>query len=372
MNIRDRVKELRRVPASDLRPNPKNWRTHPAGQADALRGILAEVGFAGAALAYELPDGSLQLIDGHLRAETVTDQPIPVLVLDVNGEEADKLLATFDPLSAMAEADAAKLDALLREVQSSNDAVNGMLADLAAGAGCEWGQGEAPAPGAGGDEFDATPEETGPTRTAVGDVWVIGGKHRLLVGDCTDAGNVARLMDGEQAGACITDPPYGIGIAANPVRQKHAKDDWDNSPASPAAIQMCLASAPAVIVWGGNYFGLPASQGFYVWDKKQPEDFSLAMCELAWTNIQSPAKIYRESVTSYQKDHPTQKPVGLISWCIQKTEGVVYDPFLGSGTTLVAAHRLGRTCYGCELEPRYADVILKRAEAEGLAVEKAE
>jgi hypothetical protein len=111
MKIRDRVKELRRVPASQLKPSPKNWTANPQEQADALRGLLAEVGFAGAALARE--DGSLELIDGHLRAETTGEMPIPVLVLDVAAEEADKLLATLDPISAMATADAAKLDELL-------------------------------------------------------------------------------------------------------------------------------------------------------------------------------------------------------------------------------------------------------------------
>src|SRR5580704_14038217 len=135
MNIRDRVKELRRVPASQLKPSPKNWRSHPREQADALRGVLAEIGFAGAALARELEDGSLELIDGHLRAETTGDQPIPVLVLDVTEEEAGKLLATFDPIGAMATADAEKLEALLAEVSSSNDAVNALLASVAQDAG---------------------------------------------------------------------------------------------------------------------------------------------------------------------------------------------------------------------------------------------
>ncbi len=131
MNIRDRVKELRRVPASELLPNPHNWRTHPTGQLDALRGVLAEVGYAGAALARELEDGSLELIDGHARAEVSGDAPVPVLVLDVTEAEAKKLLATFDPLGAMAGADAEKLDALLAEVSTDNAAVAELLDSLA-------------------------------------------------------------------------------------------------------------------------------------------------------------------------------------------------------------------------------------------------
>ena len=132
MKIRDRIVELRRVPASQLAPNPANWRTHSAEQADALRGLLAEVGFAGAALAREQADGTLQLIDGHLRAETAGDEPIPVLILDVTADEAAKLLATFDPIGAMAGADAEKLAELLAEIETQSPAVQAMLDELKA------------------------------------------------------------------------------------------------------------------------------------------------------------------------------------------------------------------------------------------------
>jgi ParB-like nuclease domain len=131
MKIRDRIKALRRVPAANLRPNPRNWRKHPQAQQDALRGILAEVGFADALLARELPDGSLELVDGHLRAETLPDQELPVLVLDIDEAEANKLLATLDPLAAMAEADTAKLDELMREIDTGSAALQSMLAQLA-------------------------------------------------------------------------------------------------------------------------------------------------------------------------------------------------------------------------------------------------
>jgi ParB-like chromosome segregation protein Spo0J len=135
VNIRNRVKSLRIVPANELRPNPKNWRTHPKAQADALRGVLAEVGMADACLARELPDGSLMLIDGHLRAETAANAKVPVLILDVNEAEADKILATLDPLAAMADSDAAKLDELLRTVDTGSEALQQMLAATAEQAG---------------------------------------------------------------------------------------------------------------------------------------------------------------------------------------------------------------------------------------------
>lgn len=130
MQIRDRVRELRRVKAGLLRPHPRNWRTHPDAQRDALRGVLAEVGFAGALLARELPDGSLELIDGHLRAETTPDMELPVLVLDLNEEEAQKLLAVHDPLAAMATVDVPTLSALVDQVETQNAAVRQLLEDL--------------------------------------------------------------------------------------------------------------------------------------------------------------------------------------------------------------------------------------------------
>jgi len=135
VKIRDRIKELRRVKASELLPNPKNWRTHPKSQQDALRGVLSEVGFADAAIARELPDGSLMLIDGHLRAETAADANVPVLVLDVTEAEADKLLVTLDPLAAMADTNAEALESVLGEVETNSEAVSEMLSRLAHRAG---------------------------------------------------------------------------------------------------------------------------------------------------------------------------------------------------------------------------------------------
>ena len=130
MKIRDRIVGLRRVLASELVPNGKNWRRHPKAQRDALRGVLAEVGYAGALIARELEDGRLMLIDGHLRAETTPEMEVPVLVLDVTEAEADKILLTLDPLAAMADADTEALKSLLADVSTEDDAVKEMLAAL--------------------------------------------------------------------------------------------------------------------------------------------------------------------------------------------------------------------------------------------------
>src|SRR5438128_994204 len=105
MQFRDRIKELRRVEARTLRHNPNNWRVHPQAQRSALVALLETIGYAGALVARELADGSLELIDGHLRAETTPDALVPVLVVDVTEDEAKLLLATYDPLAELSEID---------------------------------------------------------------------------------------------------------------------------------------------------------------------------------------------------------------------------------------------------------------------------
>ena len=166
--------------------------------------------------------------------------------------------------------------------------------------------------------------------------------------------------------AVITDPPYGIGIAANPVRQMHERLDWDAATPDESVLSAVIQAGAVAVVWGGNYFDLPPSQCFLVWDKVQPQDFSLAMCEQAWTNKKGPAKLYRQSVLSYRKEHPTQKPVELMKWCIEQAavppRGTILDAFMGSGTTGVAAVQMGRKFIGIEREPKYFEIACRRIE----------
>ena len=185
------------------------------------------------------------------------------------------------------------------------------------------------------------------------------GNATLYLGDCSEILPTLGKFD-----ACITDPPYGIGIAANPVRQKHEKLDWDKAPPKADLIQQCIDSGEISVLWGGNYFDLPPQQCFFVWDKVQPQDFSLAMCEMAWTNKKGPAKLYRQSVRSYEKEHPTQKPIELMKWCIDMvgTPNTIIDPFMGSGTTGVAAVQMGLKFVGIEREKQYFDIACQRIE----------
>jgi DNA modification methylase len=194
--IADRIKTFKRVKVTDLIDNPRNWRKHPDAQRNALGGLLESVGWADAVLARETDEG-LMLIDGHLRKELAADSKVPVLVLDVTEAEADLILATHDPLTAMAETDQALLDELVQGLEIDNDETQKMLDELASDPVIEVVE----------DEVPEVPEE--PT-TKVGDLFELG-DHRLLCGDCTSADNVARLMDGAKASLLHADPPYGMG-----------------------------------------------------------------------------------------------------------------------------------------------------------------
>ena len=180
-------------------------------------------------------------------------------------------------------------------------------------------------------------------------------------------------MNGEKADALITDPPYGIGIdgqkgskATNPKhnRKNHEFRGWDTERPSKATFELLRSHAVDAIIWGGNYFAdlLPATRGWLVWDKGQ-KGLTMSDGELAWTTFNKPLRIFIANRGELQGSvHPTQKPTSLIEWCIELTEGTMFDPFLGSGSTLIAAEKTGRKCYGMELDPKYCDVIVKRWE----------
>lgn len=172
----------------------------------------------------------------------------------------------------------------------------------------------------------------------------------------------------------IVDPPYGIGISKNPVRQMHKKKDWDNEIPSKQYFDELFRVSKNPIIWGGNYFDLPPSQGFYIWDKKQPENFSLAMCEYAWSSIQKPAKIWSLSVMKEQnKIHPTQKPIELYEWIIMRNAEKDYkilDTHLGSGSIAIAIdiinkrEQLNLQFVGCELDIDYYNKAIERIKSQ--------
>jgi len=162
----------------------------------------------------------------------------------------------------------------------------------------------------------------------------------------------------------IVDPPYGIGISKNPIRQKHNKKQWDNNIPQKEYFKELFRVSKDQIIWGGNYFDLPKTQGFYIWDKKQPHDFSLAMCEYAWSSIQKPSKMWSLSVLKEKnKIHPTQKPIELYEWLLinnAKEGDKILDTHLGSGSIAIACNRLKYELTASELDADYFKASVKR------------
>ena len=188
------------------------------------------------------------------------------------------------------------------------------------------------------------------------------GNCSLFLGDCREI-----LPSLPKVDLVLTDPPYGINFASNPHSQsciKHVRMDWDSSAPSDELIAQIITLGYQQIVWGANYFSVPKSQSFLVWDKMQPENFSMAMAEFAFFSAKKPAKIFRMHPSLFSKEHPTQKPVELMEWCISHVKDVltVADPFMGSGTTGVACANMGKTFYGIEREPKYFAIACKRIE----------
>jgi site-specific DNA-methyltransferase (adenine-specific) len=185
--------------------------------------------------------------------------------------------------------------------------------------------------------------------------------NRLYHMDCMDG---MKQIPDKYFELAICDPPYGIGISNNPVRQMHKRKNWDeNVPKSEYFTELFRVSINQII-WGGNYYELPATQNYIVWDKVQPQDFSLAMCEFAWCSIQRPAKIFRLSVLSEKgKIHPTQKPVALYKWLLKnyaKPGDKILDTHVGSASSLMACYDMGFEYIGFELDEDYFNAATKR------------
>jgi site-specific DNA-methyltransferase (adenine-specific) len=181
-------------------------------------------------------------------------------------------------------------------------------------------------------------------------------------GDCKDvlAAGVLPKTD-----LLLTDPPYGLGRRMSGGtwgREERYGDmwQWDVVPESKLLLDL-IQCARHAIVWGGNYYALPPSRCWLSWSKRNAVA-TMADCELAWTNFDKPSREWRGNVGVHTTGHPTQKPEALMNWCInQAPDGCnVLDPFMGSGTTLVAAKRLGRKAIGIERERKYCDLAIER------------
>jgi site-specific DNA-methyltransferase (adenine-specific) len=164
----------------------------------------------------------------------------------------------------------------------------------------------------------------------------------------------------------IVDPPYGIGIETSGTHfKKNKAKGWDNeTPTKEYFIELKRVSKNQII-WGGNYFfnELGNTKTFLIWDKKIDEDMSFAMCELAWTSFKNGAKIFKQTATQIERIHPTQKPVALYKWLLDKyaQQGdKILDTHLGSGSIAIACHDYSFDLTACELDAEYYEKAVER------------
>ncbi len=372
------------VKARALKADPRNWRKHPKAQRDALQAMLDRVGWADAVIARETPEG-LVLVDGHLRADLDANAEVPVLVVDLDEAEAGQVLATLDPLAAMAEANTEALSKLLQEVTVPIDL--GDLFPTLPGLVPE----PPPAP-------DDVVEPVADPVTKRGDIWQLG-RHRLMCGDATNAEDVARLLDGAKPDCILTDPPYSSGGFQEAGRSAGSKgsdavykpieNDRRSTRGYMALMKQILSAVTPVdviYVFTGwrmwvNLFDVVEGSGqgvrsMIVWDKGTPgmgmgwrAQHELILCATRQNGLWKRHMGAQGNVITLPRQanelHATQKPVALLETILATTPfaEMVYDPFVGSGTTIIAAERQGRICYAMEIDPGYVDAAVKRWEA---------
>ena len=428
---RNRITGAGEEAPDQLLANPANWRIHPKAQQDALAGALDAVGWVQQVLVNRRTGF---VVDGHARVALALSRgepTVPVLYVDLDPDEEALVLATLDPIGAMAGRDDEKLRALLADVTVDDAALLALLGDLG---GSE--------PKAGLTDPDEVPEPPEEPYVKPGDLYHLG-DHRILCGDATNADDVARLLDGATPTLLATDPPYGVQLdqtwrdgvyngprkrvkgwgvvagAEKPYMMREVADGQPEEGEAPAAkrghhtaghrntsISMdtradwseAFALVPSLqvgYIWYASIHTLEVIQGLLgigfelagqiIWDKglfsvgrswyhwahepcvvvRRPGVPNLFIGERDQATIwraPSPKRIGGGS-KEHKEDHPTQKPVLLSEIPIRnhlRPGEAVYEPFSGSGTTLMAAETLGRRCYAMEIDPKYVQVAIER------------
>jgi DNA modification methylase len=430
---RNRIVDSGQEAPEQLLANPANWRIHPQAQQDALAGALDEVGWVQQVLVNRR---SGFVVDGHARVALALsrgESTVPVLYVDLEPAEEALVLATLDPIGAMAGQDGEKLRALLADIAVDDDGLRALLGQLAGND-----------PKTGLTDPDEVPELPAEPYVRSGEVYQLG-DHRILCGDATKPEDVERLLDGAAPTLLATDPPYGVGLdqtwrdgvfngrqrvrgwdvaagAAKPymVREVPGRQpDPDPAPAVRSAHRRRTGHRQTSISrdvradWSAAFALVPSLQVGYVWYASAHTQevlsgllaigfelasqiiwdkglFSIGRSWYHWAHepcfvVRRPgvpnlfigtsdqATIWRApspkriggGSTEQKEDHPTQKPVVLSEIPIRnhlRPGEAVYEPFSGSGTTLIAAETLGRRCYALEIEPRFVQVTIERWE----------
>lgn len=376
-----------------LNLNPRNWRTHPQGQLEALAGALDEVGWVQRVIVNRRTG---LVVDGHARVELARargEQSVPVLFVDLTEEEEALVLATLDPIAAMAGTNKEALAALMEHASANTAGLKSLLGSLV------------PVAKAGLTDPDAVPDDPKTVTVKRGELYLLG-EHRLMCGDSTDPEDVVRLTAGVRGSLLATDPPYLVDYqggnhpqswANKPdVKDKHWDDYRDPAAAAGffadylrAWLPHCVEDVPvyqwhatrrqALVEEAWKQAGLLVHQTI-VWVKSRPVltrshfMWQHEPCFYGWPEGHQPtrkppasARSVWEIGTAGENDniHPTQKPVELFARPIEyhtAVDEVCFEPFSGSGTQLIAAERAQRRCFAMEIEPKYAQVAIERWE----------
>ncbi len=393
-NWRSRIVERKTVKVSELKANPFNPRIHPQIQKQRLKSVLDKFGIVSELITYPDPDDPTKLIlfDGHARQGLDPNQEWPVIVTDLSPLEAQELSLYFDPISALAQTDMSRQVALMQDLHGVDGILGAFLDELARESGFVRGQN-------GNGHEDAEPQIDKAAElqkvwgTQVGQIWQLG-EHRLAVGDCTDRAVVESVMRGERYNLMVTDPPYGVDYEGgrNPVSNvPRQKISGDSSPASYNAFLSVWkddrADKGVLYIWFADRGGKPVYEavkgnGFEVraliiWNKIDPH-YGNFMAQYMqkhepclycvkdgtnWYGTTNEVTVWDIKQPNINEFHPTQKPIECMTRPMEnssKVGDIVADPFLGSGTTLIACEQLGRRCRACELDPGYAAVSIQR------------
>ncbi len=360
--------------------NPRNWRVHPLNQQNALKGVLEEVGWVQEVI---INQRTGHLVDGHLRCQLAAREgakTIPVKYVDLSEEEEALVLSTLDPIAAMATTDKAKLDELFASIETENADVLKMLDDIAEKERLEYAKRD---PVDAEPQIDRAAELNEKWQVVTGDLWQIG-EHRLLCGDSTKREDVERVMAGEKADMVFTDPPYGVGRDIENDDLTGKDFDAFNSgwlSVIPSAVNcgmVCYHSTrtfPSVlreaVITGWKFERML----WYYRPDKFPTNswkhwmmvsqaimlFSLGNVEYADTESDQDCYRLTSSGLGDGHSHPTEKMTEHCQRVMSHyNANKVYEPFCGSGTTMVACQNLNRKCRAIEISPNYCAVIIER------------
>jgi 16S rRNA G966 N2-methylase RsmD len=389
------------IPIEKIKPHPQNYNQHPDSQIAQLEASYEEFGQFNSIIVWQRPGGEYIQVAREGFLTGAKNKGATAIRADILPEDTDpmviKRIMLADNLHAQNSiADDEALARLLQEQRDAGYALSSLGSDdetlrqmlEAMGDGYETGDEER-------DETeDELPEEV-ETRCKPGDIWQLG-KHRLMCGDSTDPETINLLMDGKKADMIFTDPPYGVNLdtqfstmhKANPFGpggNDYAPVIGDDAPFNPDMFLSQFDYCKEQFWWGADYYRdkMPMGGSWIVWDKRDNDsDMNLdallgSHFELCWSRHAHKREIARilwaghhgmgKSGDTKSRVHPTQKPVGLVTWFFNrygKDGDIVIDFYLGSGTTLIACERTGRVCYACELLPAYCDVVIARYEAE--------